>query len=163
MNCFPVAKSRLYELLGTTVKSPHTHNDNGIRSSESKVNFCMCGVIVLPNVVNFYFDRIWSTLKSKLTIIACMGALRGKMRFCTVLRIYGLCSHGEINVTWVAQNYSYEGMHDFGPYYEYCTVYGLFSHSEIKVTWVSRNHSWKGKCDFVSYYGYMVFPGSKLC
>ena len=32
---------------------------------------CMCWVIVLPKVVDFYFDRNWSTSRSKLMIVAC--------------------------------------------------------------------------------------------
>ena len=43
---------------GNVVKSPHTCNDNHIQSLESQVNLCMYGVIVLPKVVDFCFDRI---------------------------------------------------------------------------------------------------------
>ena len=40
------------------VLRPHTCNDNCIQSSELLVNLCMYGVIVLPKVVDFYFDGI---------------------------------------------------------------------------------------------------------
>ena len=57
-------------------KGPHAENDNRIKSSESHINLCMYGVIVLPKVADFYFDRILSTPKSKLMVAVCIGALR---------------------------------------------------------------------------------------
>ena len=42
----------------TTLKAPHTCKDNHIQSSESQVNLCMYEVIVLPKMVDLYFDRI---------------------------------------------------------------------------------------------------------
>ena len=33
-------------------------SDKRVQSLESQVNLCMYGVMVLPKVVDFYFDRI---------------------------------------------------------------------------------------------------------
>ena len=69
-------------------KGLHTRNDNLIQSSESQVNLCMYGIIVLPKVVDFSFDRVWSTSESKLMIVACMEAFTPKLpAFCKICRL----------------------------------------------------------------------------
>ena len=45
-----------------------------MQSSESQVNLCMYGVVILPKVVDLYFDWIWSTSELKLMILTSLLA-----------------------------------------------------------------------------------------